>query len=514
MLTNSHFALKPSQRTVLTTFFQKLSKLAKRPRKIATIKYPRYIFAKKCTLVSKKTPRICTPVQICQHEKMLTNSHFAVKPSQRTVLTTFFQKLSKLAKGQAKSRPSNTHNTFSQKNAPWFPRKHQEFVHLYKFVNMKKCWQIPTSLSSQANEQLWQLFFRSCQSSPRAKKNRDHQIPTIHFRKKNTLVSKKTPRICTPVQICQHEKMLTNSHFALKPGQRTALTTFFQKLSKLAQGPRKIATIKYPQCIFAKKCTLVSKKTPRICTPVQICQHKKCWQILTSPSSQANELLWQLFFRSCQSSPSAKQNRDHPIPTIHFRKKMHIGFQENTKNLHTSTNLSTWKNVDKFPLRPQAKPTNSFDNFFSEVVKARPGPSKIATIKYPRYIFAKKTHWFPRKHQEFVHQYKFVNKKNVDKFSLRRQAKPTNSFDNFFSEVVKARQGPSKIATIKYPQYIFAKKYTLVSKKTPKICTPVQICQHEKMLSYILISLVPWHVTISLQIRIEYCKNGASHLAW
>jgi len=71
--------------------------------------------------------------------KMLTNSHFALKPSQRTALTTFFQKLSKLAKRQEKSRPSNTHNTFSQKNAHWFPRKHQEFAHQYKFVNMKKC---------------------------------------------------------------------------------------------------------------------------------------------------------------------------------------------------------------------------------------------------------------------------------------------------------------------------------------------------------------------------------------
>gem|GEM_PF-5193620 len=70
---------------------------------------------------------------------MLTNSHFALKPSQRTALTTFFQKLSKLAKRQEKSRPSNTHNTFSQKNAHWFPRKHQEFAHQYKFVNMKKC---------------------------------------------------------------------------------------------------------------------------------------------------------------------------------------------------------------------------------------------------------------------------------------------------------------------------------------------------------------------------------------
>jgi len=182
--------------------------------------------------------------------------------------------LSKLAKGQEKSRPSNTHDTFSQKN---------------------------------------------------------------------TLVPKKTPRICTPVQICQHEKMLTNSHFALKPSQRTALTTFFQKLSKLAQGPSKIATIKYPQCLFAKKCTLVPKKTPRICTPVQICQHEK---MLT--------------------------------------------------NSH-------------FAVKPSQR--TALTTFFQKLSKLAQGPRKIATIKYPQCIFAKKTHWFPRKHQEFVHQYKFVNMK-------------------------------------------------------------------------------------------------------
>ncbi len=33
------------------------------------------------------------------------------------------------------------------------------------------------------------------------------------------------------------KKMLTNAHSAAKPSQRTALTTFFQKLSKLALGP-------------------------------------------------------------------------------------------------------------------------------------------------------------------------------------------------------------------------------------------------------------------------------------
>ena len=115
---------------------------------------------------------------------MLTNSHFAVKPSQRTVLTTFFQKLSKLAKGQAKSRPSNTHNTFSQKNAPWFPRKHQEFVHLYKFVNMKNVDKFPLRCQAKPTNSFDNFFSEVVKARPGPKKNRDHQIPTMHFRKK------------------------------------------------------------------------------------------------------------------------------------------------------------------------------------------------------------------------------------------------------------------------------------------------------------------------------------------
>ncbi len=37
-----------------------------------------------------------------------------------------------------------------------------------------------------------------------------------------------------------------------------------------------------------------------------------------------------------------------------------------------------------------------------------------------------------RVREGFEHAPKFVKMKNFDKFSLRRQAKPTNSFDNFF----------------------------------------------------------------------------------
>jgi len=69
----------------------------------------------------------------------LTNSHFAVKPSQRTALTTFFQKLSKLAQGPRKIATIKYPQCIFAKKTHWFPRKHQEFVHQYKFVNMKKC---------------------------------------------------------------------------------------------------------------------------------------------------------------------------------------------------------------------------------------------------------------------------------------------------------------------------------------------------------------------------------------
>jgi len=51
-------------------------------------------------------------------------------------------------------------------------------------------------------------------------------------------------------------------------------------------------------------------------------------------------------------------------------------------------------------------------------------------------------------------------KKNVDKCSLRRQAKPTNSFDNFFLMLPKLAQGSSKIAINRYPRYVFPENDT------------------------------------------------------
>ena len=76
----------------------------------------------------------------------------------------------------------------------------------------------------------------------------------------------------------------------------------------------------------------------------------------------------------------------------------------------------------------------------------------------------------------FEHAPKFINLKNVDKFSLRSQAKPTNSFDNFFSEVVKARPGPKKNRDQQYPRYIYCSpSLALMERKSTTLGAEKQI---------------------------------------
>ncbi len=84
--------------------------------------------------------------------------------------------------------------------------------------------------------------------------------PASQFRRVNyTCLSKGLEH---PSKFVNMKKMLTNSHSAARPSHRTALTTFFLKLSKLAQGPSKTMINQFPRYIFYIKRYLPSKHSP------------------------------------------------------------------------------------------------------------------------------------------------------------------------------------------------------------------------------------------------------------